>query len=123
MDNDFFSASAGDDNASFQHLLWFFGHPEVWITIFLWIILLIAIIKVIKRLWRPRKIFQIAIFLIITGILLTYYIWLSKNAYTSYVEGRGNELILLRNMKRLFLVLSTLSFVWIIRDWVKSRKI
>ncbi len=122
MDNDFFNSSGGGDPALFQSVGWYFGHPEVWITIFLWAMILIAIIKITKLLWRPRKILQLAIFLIIAGAILGWYIWLLKNAYGAYAEGLGNELLLLRNAKRGFLIVSTLSFVWIIRDWVNSRR-
>jgi len=34
MDNDFFEPSGGGD-PTYQHIIWFLGHPSVWLTLLL----------------------------------------------------------------------------------------
>ncbi len=122
MGDDFFEASGGGDSAAFQHIMWVLGRPDTWLTLLLWLALLIALIKIAKRLWRKRRKLWLVLFLIIVSAALTYYVWLSKNAYSFYVEGRGHEIIALRYAKLAVLILSILSMGWIIVDWFKSRQ-
>ncbi len=122
MGNEFLNSSNGAEPAIFQHALWFLGHPEVWISFFLWATILIAIIKMTKRLWHLRKITHLISFLLITIVLLVFYIWLSKNAVPLYTEGRGNEVLLLSYAKRFLIAVSLLASIWIIRDLIKSKR-
>ena len=122
MGEDFFESSGGGDPAFFQHLFWVLGHPETWLTLFLWIALLTAIVKIAKRLWLHRKRFWFGIFIAIVGAALTYYIWLSQNAFDLYVQGRVDEIITLRYAKLGILLLSVFSLIWIVVDWLKSRR-
>jgi hypothetical protein len=103
-------------------LIWVLGHPKTWLTLFLWITLLTAIVKIAKRLWTHGKWFWLMLFFVIVSAALTYYIWLSQNAFDLYVQGRGHEFIALRYAKRGVLILSILSLIWIIADWLKSKQ-
>ena len=122
MGEDFFENSGGGDPVAIQHLIWVLGHPETWLTLFLWIALLTAIVKIAKRLWRHQNRLWFGLFFVIVSAALTYYIWLSQNAFDLYVQGRGHEFIALRYAKRGVLILSILSLIWIIADWLKSKQ-
>ena len=36
--SDFFNPAQGGDSALFQHIIWFLGHPEFWLSIFVFLI-------------------------------------------------------------------------------------
>jgi len=87
MKDDFFKADGGGDPSSFNNGLWFFGHPFVWLVIFLWLIIFIAAVKLATRLWRQKKFIWFFAFVIIASSALAYYVYLSKNAHGLYAEG------------------------------------
>jgi len=121
MDNDFFEPSGGGD-PTYQHIIWFLGHPSVWLTLLLWVLILIAVVKITKRLRRANKNLWVILFLATVGAAILCYAWLSINAFHSYTEGNGHILQGLRYAKYIVILLSTLSGVWIITDWLKARR-
>lgn len=122
MKDDFFKADGGGDPSSFNNGLWFFGHPFVWLVIFLWLIIFIAAVKLATRLWRQKKFIWFFAFVIIASSALAYYVYLSKNAHGLYAEGINEGSPSLSRAKILVLILSFLSVFWIILDWVKKRR-
>ena len=121
MSSDFFDSERGGDPALFQNLIWYFGHPSIWFAVFLWICVLVAILKVGKKLSKARKWVWLAMFNAIVGAALIYYAWLLNTAHQFYVEGRGAELENLNRAKLVFLIMSMSSLVWIIVDWIKGK--
>lgn len=121
MSRDFLNSGQGADSAQLQHLKWFLAHPEVWFTFFLWLIILIAIGKVIRLLRRHGKTLWLIGFVVIAAAALFYYVRLSMEAVDFYAQGRIEALYQLRIAKRVVIALSAVSAFWIIRDWVKKQ--
>lgn len=121
MDNEFFEPSGGGD-ASIQHISWFLGHPSVWLTIFLWVLILIAAFKISKRLLRANKTLWLILFIATVGAALTCYAGLMIGAFHSYKEGLLNELRGVRYANFAVILLSIMSGFWIIAGWIKPRQ-
>jgi len=121
MDNEFFEPSSGGD-ASFQHIIWFLGHPSVWLTFFFWVLIFIAVAKIAKRLKSANKTQWMMLFLIAVATAVIGYAWLSVNAFQFYAEGLGRELSGLRYAKFAIKILSILSGFWIAIDLIKARR-
>lgn len=121
MNSDVFEASGGGD-PGLQHIIWLLGHPSTWITFFLWAFIGIAIFKIAKRLLRARKTVRLVLFIAIVGIAVMSYIWLSRLAFQSYVEGLEPEMLGLRFAKSAVILLSIMSAGWIISDWFKAKR-
>lgn len=67
----FFDPSGGGDPALFQHILWFFGHPELYIGLFQGLIVLAGIIWV-SRWLISRKNFRVFFLLLFCVTLLVF---------------------------------------------------
>lgn len=121
MDNEFFDPSSGGD-PTHHHIIWFLGHPSVWLTFFFWFLILIAVVKMTKRLKRANKTKWMILFLVTVTAAVIGYIWLSVNAFQYYAEGMGHELRMLRYAKLTVILLSIISGFWIVTDLIKARR-
>lgn len=122
MQDGFFEPASQGDPIYMQHLIWVLGQPETWVTFFLFGCLLIGIVKMAKRLWQRKSWMWGLGFLLMVGLALGYYIWLSVNAVEFYREGRGSELVQLKIAKQIIFGLPLLSLIWIIVTYVRRRK-
>ena len=124
MSENFFNPSGGGDPASFQNGLWFLGDLSIWLTLIVWIFLLVAVIRIAKRLWRAGQTLWLILFIVAVSAVMSYYVWLSINAHSSYAEGLKlkQELVYLQYAKRIVVLLSLLSAVWIAFDWFKRGR-
>ena len=122
MNSDFFNLSAGGEPAALQHLIWLLGHPSTWVTILIWLLILIGFFKLARRLWRSRKWVWLGVFTIAAALALYVYIDLSIQAFDMYREGRGDLVRKLRLAKRVIIIPGLGSGVWIIADILKSRR-
>jgi len=84
------------------------------------VLILIAIVKITKRLRRANKKLWVTLFLATVGAAIIYYAWLSINAFPSYTEGIGHKLHRLHYAKYIVILLSNLSGAWVITDWIKA---
>lgn len=122
MTDSSFEASQGGDAVWVQHLLWIVGHPGFWLTIFMWLMFFIGMIKLGLGIWRTGKSLWLVVYILFILIALGSYAWLSINAFDYYTQGRGAELIALKWAKLLVLLLSILSLGWIVKDLLKVRE-
>ena len=122
ISNDLFNSSGNGDPAAFQHLMWLLGHPSTWVTILIWLLILIGFFKLARRLWRARKWVWLAVFMIAAALALCVYIDLSAQAFDMYREGRSDLVQKLRVAKRVIILLGIGSGIWVISDFLKSRR-
>ncbi|MEP3225188.1 MAG: hypothetical protein ABJO01_04385 [Parasphingorhabdus sp.] len=117
----FFAVETGADPLFLQHLLWFFGHPEIWISLILVAILALAAIRMAQKLWQSGRKIGFAIFAALVLALTASYIGLALHAQALYVSGDLDGLIWWTYAQYLFFILSLLSALWIFFDWFKQR--
>ena len=121
MSDNFFETSHGGGQPEWaQHIIWYLGHPEVWVTLIAWFVLSIGVFKAAKIIWKRGHKIWFLLFLGVVFAAVSYYVWLSLNAYMLYIQGLGDAIIHLRHAKIIVLVLAALAFLWIIYDRLKS---
>lgn len=77
----FFDPARGGDPILFQHLFWFFGHPEVYVILFPSLGVVAEIISVFSR--RPFFQYKRMIYLTIIATVLSFMVW----AHHQFVAG------------------------------------
>src|SRR3984957_20707687 len=84
----FFNAAGGGDPLLFQHLFWFFGHPEVYIIILPAFGVISMIIPTFSR--KPLFGYNFMVYAIVVIALLSFVVW----AHHMFVTGitLGTEL-------------------------------
>ncbi|NNE58059.1 MAG: hypothetical protein HKN36_08135 [Hellea sp.] len=121
MQSDFFDASQGGDPAYFQHLIWYFSHPETWLMFLKWAVILVAVILIGRRLFERRRMMLLMVFLVAVAAGLYYNFHVMKQAHQLFIEGRGHEAVSLRILNWATLFLAFAAAAWIIILRVKKR--
>lgn len=106
----------------FQNLSWLLSHPGFWFTLLMWVVLMIAVVRISQKLWRKRAIVGFILFLAVVAAAITYYSWLSVNAYSFFIEGSVHRLTHLNFAKRAVVFFAALSSIWLVIDWVSAPR-
>ena len=77
----FFDASRGGDPVLFQHLFWFFGHPEVYVLLLPSLGVIAEIIPVFSR--KPLFAYKTLVFLALLSAVLSVVVW----AHHQFIAG------------------------------------
>ncbi len=121
MDSQFFDTQNAGDPVLLQHFFWFLGHPEVWLTLVAWAVLLLGAVKLWRRLKSARKTGWLAALTLSLIALLGCHIWLSFHAMTAFAQGLGEPLVALGYVQWITFLLALFSAGWIVYDWITSR--
>ena len=77
----FFLPKAGGDPLLFQHLFWFFGHPEVYVILLPGLGILAEILPVFSR--KPLFAYKTIIYSVLVAGVLSFVVW----AHHQYISG------------------------------------
>lgn len=71
----FFQTEGGAQSEQLQHLIWFFGHPDVWISIATFAIIISGIVVCLRDLWRTEQRALFTLFTLFTLFALIIGAW------------------------------------------------
>ena len=117
--SDFFKSEQGGDPVYLQHLYWLMGQPTVWLTLFVWLLILVAIMKLSIILLRAKQILILFLFLCLITALISGYTWLFQQSVDLYTSGAGHLAQYMKTANWAVLALGFASGCWIIFDWVR----
>ncbi len=109
----FFSASGGGDPVLWEHIFWFFGHPEVYILLLPTAGILPHILSTFAR--KPIYGYKAQVYAFIVIGLLSVIVW-AHHMYTSGMPAAANIYFMLSTMA-ISVPVAVLFFCWIATIW------
>lgn len=105
----FFQTDSGGKSETVQQLVWFFGHPEVWVSIIIFGIMTIGIVGSLRDLWRVRDRVLFALSILALSVWIVAEVITVRRRFGAFQQGRpietgGVELIAQLGSLVLFLI-------------------
>jgi len=88
---EFFDAAQGGDPVSLQHFYWFMGHPESWLLLLKWFVIVVATAVIVWRLFKSKRYLWTIVVLAAFTALISVNAHVMQEAHGLFVEGRGHE--------------------------------